>query len=193
MRDHLTLCVGVCPAELGATWVPATGVTENLVTDDGMEQWEATGPQEGWWNRAPVEWGAAHFVRDGKERMLSPSIADQLLDTKVLRPSTRDAHSGQKALRLRGRLYLRPTSQGAYKTGDGDIDLVRCRVNSEGQSLRRTTVYGDAGAVVLETKGKPEKERERERWSVIEERIEVADRAHIASASPRSSQAMRRM
>ena len=173
MRNNLTVCIGLCLAAFVATSLPAAESTENLVTDGGMEQWEATGPEDGWWNYLSVEWKAAQFARDDKGRILTPSITDQLLDTVVLKPETQDVHSGQKALRLKGQLYLRPASQDAYKTMDGDIYVVRYWVKGEGQSLMYLHVYGDAGAQILEAKGQPEKER----WSVIEERIQVAGRA----------------
>lgn len=173
MRNTLTVCIGLCLAAFVATSLPAAELTENLVTDGGMEQWNSTGPEDGWWNYLSVQWQAAQFARDGKGRILTPSITDQLLDTAVLRPESQDVHTGQKALRLKGQLYLRPSSQNAYKTRDGDTYLVRYWVKGEGQSLMYLHVYGDASAQILGTKGKPE----RERWSVIEERIQVTGRA----------------
>lgn len=165
--------IGLCLAICLATPLPAADLTENLIVDGGMEEWQATGPQDGWWDYLAVQWKAAEFARDEKGRILTPKITDQFLDTKVVKPETGDVHGGQKALRLKGQFYLRPSSQNAYQTRDGDIYLVRYWVKGEGQSLMHMHVYGDAGAQMLEIQGKPEKGR----WSLIEERVQVVGRA----------------
>lgn len=162
-------CVAICPlSPLGAA-----EVTENLVVDGGMEEWRATGPQDGWWNYLAVQWKAAEFARDERGRILTPKITDQFYDTRLVKPETGDVRGGQKALRFKGQMYLRQSRQDAYRTRDGDIYLVRYWVKGEGQSLMHMHVYGDAVTQILEAKGKPEKDR----WSLIEERIQVVGRA----------------
>jgi hypothetical protein len=153
----------------------ATELTDNLVADGGMEEWQATGPQGGpfGWDYLTVQWKAAEFARDEQGRILTPKITDQFYDTHVVKPETEDVHGGRKALRLKGQLYLRQSSQDAYRTRDGDIYLVRYWVKGEGQSLMHFTIYGDAAVQMLEVKGKPEKDR----WSLIEERLQVVGRA----------------
>ena len=87
----------------------AAEVSGNLVTDGGMEEWGATGPEGGpfGWNYLAVQWKSAEFARDGQGRILTPAITDQFYDTQVVKPETQDVHAGQKALRLKGQLYLR--------------------------------------------------------------------------------------
>jgi hypothetical protein len=155
--------------------LPGAELTANLVADGGMETWDTTGPQGGpfGWDYLTVQWKAAEFARDEQGRILTPKITDQFYDTHVVKPETEDVHGGRKALRLKGQLYLRQSSQDAYRTRDGDIYLVRYWVKGEGQSLMHFTIYGDAAVQMLEVKGKPEKDR----WSPIEERIQVVGRA----------------
>lgn len=153
----------------------AADVTGNLVTDGGMETWNATGPQGGvfGWDYLTVANKQVDLARDEQGRVLTPTIMSQFSDTQLVRPEAQDAHGGQKALRLKGALYLRESSGEAYQAQDGDIYLVRYWVKGEGQSLMHFTVYGDAAVQTLEVKGRPEKDR----WSAIEERIQVVGRA----------------
>jgi hypothetical protein len=170
-------CVGVFLAmgwaAVPLTSLPAAETTANLVEDGALEHWQATGPQDGWWNYLAVEWRQAEFARDEQGRFLTPMILSQLYDTKTLKPETADVHGGGKALRLKGQFYLRPSQQKAYETQDGDVYLVRYWVKGEGETLMYLHVYGDAAAQIVETSGTPQKER----WSMIEERIQVAGRA----------------
>lgn len=173
MRPFVCLAIDLCLAVPVTTPLPAAELTGNLVCDGGMEEWRTTGPQDGWWNYLTVSWKAAELARDEKGNALTPKILSQMYDTRVLKPETRDVHGGQRALRLNGQFYLRPSSTDAFQTKEGDVYIVRYWVKGEGRSVMYLHVYGDARAQILETKGKPEKGR----WSLIEERIQVVGRA----------------
>lgn len=171
-RHYLRIGPIVCLLLLAGA-ANAVEVTDNLVTDGGMEQWRATGPTDPWWNYLTVQWQAAEFARDDRGRVLTPAITDQFYDTKVVKPEAAEVHGGQHALRLHGQLYLRQSSQDAYRTRDGDIYLIRYYVRGEGQSRMHLHVYGDAAVQDLALTGKPMKDR----WSPIEQRIQVVGRA----------------
>jgi hypothetical protein len=151
----------------------AVEVTDNLVMDGGFERWRTTGPDDPWWNYLTVDWKAAEFGRDAKGRILTPAIIDQFYQTAVVKPETADVHSGQHALRLKGQIYLRANSPEAYQTRDGDIYLVRYWAKGTGQSLLHLHVYGEASVQSLEVRGQPEPDR----WSLIEQRLQVVGRA----------------
>ena len=150
-------------------------LTENLVVDGGMEEWQATGPNGGafGWNYLTISCKAVEFGRDEKENILTPKIFSQAYDTKVLKPELSDVHGGRKSLRLKGQFYLNGSSSDAFKTKDGDVYVVRYWAKGEGQTAMYIHVYGDAAAQMLETKGRLTKGQ----WSLIEERIQVAGRA----------------
>ena len=163
------ICIGLWLAMFTATSLPAAEVTENLVADGGMEQWRTTGPDDSWWNYLTVQWQETEFTRDDRGRILTPKIADQLYDTKILKPEANDVYSGQSALRLKGQLYLRAADTTAYNTRDGDIYLVRYQVKGTGQSSVHLHVYGEGIAQLVESKGVPEPDR----WTLIEQRIQI--------------------
>jgi hypothetical protein len=153
--------------------LPAGEVTGNLVLDGGLEEWQATGPKDPWWDYLTVQWRSAEFARDEQGRILTPRLADQFYETRLVKPESADVHSGSKALRLKGQFYLRPSQPEAYRTRTGDVYLVHYWAKGEGQTRMYLHVYGDATAEFLETTGKPTADC----WSLIEERIQVVGRA----------------
>ena len=153
--------------------IRAEEIGDNLICDGGMEEWQATGPQGGWWNYLTVSCKATEFGRDEKKNILTPKIFSQAYETKVLKPECNDVHGGRKALRLKGQFYLSNSSSDAFKTKEGDVYVVRYWAKGEGQTAMYLHVYGDAVAQILETKGRLSKGQ----WSLIEERIQVVGTA----------------
>jgi len=156
--------------------VPVFGeqTTGNLIADGGMEEWRSVEPGKGEWDYFGVACKGIEFGRDEKQGILAPKILSQFYECKVFKPETGDVHSGHKALRLKGQFYLSGSGiADGYNTKEGDVYLVRYWVKGAGQTLMAIHVYGDGTSQILETKGKAEKDR----WSLIEERVQVVGRA----------------
>jgi hypothetical protein len=154
---------------MAAQVLPAANLTDNLITDGGIEKWETVRPSGtpgSWWLHLKQHKDAA-FTYDAEQNILMPKVFSQSAGLKGMQMETADVHGGKHALRLRNGIYLRsqPTP-----LADGDILVTRFWVKGTGMVQIYPHVSGDAQAMILETKGKPVADR----WTVIEQRILIA-------------------
>jgi hypothetical protein len=154
---------------MAAQVLPAANLTDNLITDGGIEKWETVRPSGtpgSWWLHLKQHKDAA-FTYDAEQNILMPKVFSQSAGLKGMQMETADVHGGKHALRLRNGIYLRslPTT-----LEDGDILVTRLWGKGSGMVQIYPHVEGDAQAMILETKGKPEADK----WTMVEQRILIA-------------------
>lgn len=154
---------------LAAQALPAADLTDNLITDGGIEEWETVRPSGtpgSWWLHLKQHKDAA-FTYDAEQNILMPKVFSQSAGLKGMQLEAADVHGGKHALRLRSGIYLRSKS---VPLADGDIIVTRFWVKGTGMAQIYPHVSGDAQAMILETKGKPAADR----WTMVEQRILIA-------------------
>lgn len=147
----------------------AEETSENLITDGGFEEWETVRPSGvagSWWLHLTRHAGAA-FTHDAEKNILMPKAFGQSAGLKTMQQENADVHGGGRALRLENGIYLRSK---AVPLADGDMFVVGFWVKGSAPVQIYPHASGDAQSVVVEVKGKPEKDR----WTRIEQRILVA-------------------
>jgi len=155
-----------------------TDLTANLVQDGGIEQWEEIQPTDSGWNTLAFSWKSWQFAASDKGGLWRPAFLNQPADYQfkgILKKDDGDVHGGKHALRLKGGFYLNGKDGEAvsYKTAAGDVFVSRYWVKGEGQVRMHLTVYGEGQSVLLEQKGKPQKDA----WTLIEERCLILGQA----------------
>ena len=174
----LPVCIGLCLAAPLSTPLPGAELTGNLVVGGGMEQWRTVKPSmTSWWEHLTRQKGCS-LSRDARMNLLMPTVLSQCSGCKTMQLETADVHSGKRALRLKGGIYLRVPANSGSRPRDGDVYVVRFWVKGSGRAQIYAHVAGDARAETLEIKGKPHPGR----WSMIQQRIQVAGRAPKAIA-----------
>jgi hypothetical protein len=148
-------------------------LTGNLILDGGMEEWVATGPMSPGWSYLTSDKNIS-LSKNAMGEILTPKINSQFSECKTLERDS-GARAGNFSLRLRGGIFLTasPLEKDAYRTESGDVYAVRFWAKGEGNAALYLHVYGNGKAQIVERKGKLEKDK----WSLIEERIQVSGSA----------------
>jgi len=172
-KNRPSRCAAGCGAALllafAAAASPAAPLTDNLITDGGIEEWitvKPVGTPGSWWLHLKQHKDAA-FTYDADQNILMPKVFEQSAGLKGMQMETADVHGGRHALRLRSGIYLRC---GPTALADGDILVTRLWAKGTGAVQMYPHVVGDARGMILETKGKPAADR----WTLIEQRILIA-------------------